>query len=185
MHITIKNIKGEDCACDALIFLFSDDPADELRQLPRQMASHVKEVVSKEFSGKQNEVFLMKSPDSLKAGRLLLVGLGKRDQITAEKIRQAGGRAATYLRGMGMKKVALSGDFFSGLKISPAEFIEGALLGLYSYRKYRKEEDNRKSLESITILVGGHKRARLWHQAGGGRDRRCLFCQRPGQYTCQ
>ena len=88
----------------------------------------------------------MKAPDSVKPERLLLVGLGKRDQISAEKIRQAGGKAATYLRSMGMKKAALSTDFLSGLKISPAEFIEGALLGLYTYRRYKKDGD-KKSLE--------------------------------------
>ncbi len=152
MNIDIKNIKGEDCACDALIFLFPEDAAEELKKLPRAIAPFIKKVFSKEFSGKQNEVFLMKAPDSVKPQRFLLVGLGKKDRISAEKIRQAGGKAATYLRSMGMKKAALSTDFLSALKISPVEFIEGALLGLYTYRKYKKDED-KKFLENITLLA--------------------------------
>lgn len=151
MNIAIKNIKGEECVCDALIFLFSEDGAKELKSLPQPIAPLIKQVFSKEFSGKQNEVFLMKAPDSVKPQRLLLVGLGRKDQISAEKIRQSGGKSATYLRSMGMKNIALSTDFLSGLKISPAEFIEGALLGLYTYMRYRKEENN-KSLEGITVL---------------------------------
>ena len=156
MNINIKSIKGEDCACDALIFLFSENGPEELKKLPRVMALLIKEVFSREFSGKQNEVFLMKAPDSVKPERLLLVGLGKRDQVSAEKVRQAGGKAAVYLRGMGMKHVALSTDFLSELKISPAEFIEGAMLGLYTYNKYKKKE-NHKSLAGITVLAKSSK----------------------------
>jgi len=152
MNITIKNIRGEECACNALIYLFSEGGSEGLKKLPPTIASLIKQVFSKEFSGKQNEVFLMKAPDSVEPERILLVGLGKKDQISAEKVRQAGGKAATYLRSMGMKRAALSTDFLFGLKISPVEFIEGALLGLYTYRRYKKDEDKR-SLESITLLA--------------------------------
>ena len=152
MNIDIKSINGEDCACDALIFLFSEDRPEELKKLPRSIVPLIRQVFSKEFSGKQNEVFLMKAPDSVKPERLLLVGLGKRDQVSAEKIRQAGGKAATHLRSMGMKKAVLSTDSLAALKISPAAFIEGALLGLYSYRGYKKDGD-KKSLEKITLLA--------------------------------
>jgi leucyl aminopeptidase len=150
MNIQIKSIKGEDFACDVLICLFSEDASKELKA-PGAISGLVKQIFSTEFSGKQNEVFLLRAPDSVKPERLLLAGLGKRAQITPEKIRQAGGRAAAYLRNMGLKKAGLSTDVLSELKISPAEFIEGALLGLYNFRKYRKEED-KKSLESITVL---------------------------------
>ena len=152
MNIDIKSINGEDCACDALIFLFSEDRPEELKKLPRSIVPLIRQVFSKEFSGKQNEVFLMKAPDSVKPERLLLVGLGKRDQVSAEKIRQAGGKAATHLRSMGMKKAVLSTDSLAALKISPAAFIEGALLGLYTYRRYKKDDD-KKSLENITLLA--------------------------------
>jgi len=152
MNITIKNIRGEDCACDALICLLFEGGSEVLKKMPQAIVSLVKQVFSKEFSGKQNEVFLMRAPDSVKPGRLLLVGLGKKDQISAEKIRQAGGRAATYLRSMGVKKAALSTDLLYGLKISPAAFVEGALLGLYNYKRYKKDED-KKSLESLTLLA--------------------------------
>ena len=152
MNIDIKSINGEDCACDALIFLFSEDRPEELKKLPRAIVPLIRQVFSKEFSGKQNEVFLMKAPDSVKPERLLLVGLGKTDQVSADKVRQAGGKAATHLRSIGITKAALSTDFLTALKISPAEFIEGALLGLYTYRRYKKDED-KKSLENITLLA--------------------------------
>ena len=152
MNIDIKSIKGENCACDALIFLLPENGQEGLKKLPRVIEPLIKQVFSREFSGKQNEVFLMKAPATVKPERIFLVGLGKREQISAEKVRQAGGKAATYLRDMGMKKAALSTDFLSELKISPAEFIEGALLGLYTYKKYKKNGNN-KALVNITVLA--------------------------------
>jgi leucyl aminopeptidase len=152
MNVNIKSIRGEDCACDALIFLFPEEGLKELKKAHEAIAALVRQVFSKEFSGRQNEVFLMRAPDSAKPQRLLLVGLGKKEQITAEKIRQAGGKAAVHLRNMGMKRAALSTDFLSELKISPVEFVEGALLGLYTYKRYKKDED-KKALVSLTVLA--------------------------------
>jgi leucyl aminopeptidase len=151
MNIYIKSVRGEDFACDALICLLSEDGAKELKKDSGAIPALIKQAFSTEFSGKQNELFLLRAPDSVKPARLLLVGLGKKDQITAEKIRQAGGKAATYLRRMGLKKAALSTEIISESRKSPVDFIEGALLGLYNFRRYKKEED-KKSLDSITIL---------------------------------
>lgn len=152
MNIHIKNISGEECACDALILLLSEDHPEALEKLPAAIEPSVRQVFSKEFSGKQNEVFLMKAPDSVKPRRLLLAGLGRRDRISAETVRQAGGKAATHLRSMGIQKAALSCVSLTGLEISPAEFIEGALLGLYVYQRYKTDED-KKALESISLLA--------------------------------
>jgi hypothetical protein len=71
MNIDIKSIKGEDCACDALIFLFPENGPEGLKKLPRAIGPVIKQVFSKEFSGRQNEVFLMKAPDTVKPERLL------------------------------------------------------------------------------------------------------------------
>jgi leucyl aminopeptidase len=151
MNIYATKIRGESFACDALICLIPEDGAKELKKYSGAISGLIKEVFSTEFNGKQNEVFLLRAPDSVKPDWLLLVGLGKRDQITADKIRQAGGKAATYLRSMGMKKTVLSTDFLSEIRMSPVEFIEGALLGLYNFKRYKKDED-KKSLDSIAVF---------------------------------
>ena len=52
---------------------------------------------------------------------------------------------------MGMKKVALSTGVVFSFNLSPVNFVEGALLGLYTFKKY-KEEKNNKAIDSITLL---------------------------------
>lgn len=151
MNISIKNIRETDCLCDALILPVTEGDSKLYNKLGVSVQSLVKKVFSKEFKGKQNEVLLVPAPKDIKPERILFVGLGKKNEISAERIRQAGGRAAVYLRDMGMKKVALSTGVIFSFNLSPINFVEGALLGLYTFKKY-KEEKNNKTIDSITIL---------------------------------
>jgi len=84
--------------------------------------------------------------------RILLAGLGKKKEISPETVRQAGGRAASHLRASGVGTAALSTTFLSTLEMSPADFVEGALLGSYAFRRYRKNGDNHKELKSLAVL---------------------------------
>lgn len=151
MNISIKNIRETDCVCDALILPVTEGDSKFYDKLGVSVQSLVKKVFSKEFKGKQNEVLLIPAPKDIKPERILFVGLGKKSKISAERIRQAGGKAAVYLRDMGMKKVALSTGVIASLNLSQESFIEGALLGLYVFKKY-KEEKNNKTIDNITIL---------------------------------
>ncbi|MBI5204684.1 MAG: leucyl aminopeptidase [Nitrospirae bacterium] len=151
MNISIKNIRETDCICDALILPVTEGDSKLYDKLGVSVQRLVRKVFSKEFKGKQNEVLLVPAPKDIKPERILFVGLGKKSEISAERIRQAGGRAAVYLRDMGMKKVALSTGGIASLHLSQVSFIEGALLGLYTFKRY-KEEKNNKAIGSITIL---------------------------------
>jgi len=151
MDLYLKNIREMECACDALILPFTEGDAGLYSRLGRSGQRIIHRVFSREFNGKSNEVLLIPSPEDTKPERLLLVGLGKGDKVSAENLRQAGGKAAAYLRDMGMKRVALSTSVISSLQLSPVDFVEGAMLGLYTYRKYSKEK-NKKGIKGITIL---------------------------------
>ncbi len=151
MNVSIKNSKEKDCACDALILPFSEGDAHLSKNLDQATLHLIKRVFSKEFRGKLNEALLIPAPEDIKPERILLIGLGKKADISAEKTRQAGGKAAVYLHGLGIKKIALSTDAFSSPGISPADFLEGFLLGLYTFRKYTGEK-NKKTIDSFIVL---------------------------------
>ncbi|HBR22745.1 MAG TPA: hypothetical protein DD713_09385, partial [Nitrospiraceae bacterium] len=157
MKRSVKNIRETDCACDALILPITEGDSDLYKNLRASIRDLIKKIFSKEFSGKLNEVLMIPAPSDIKAERILLIGLGKKGEVSAERIRQAGGKAAVYLRDKGMKKIAVSTNLISSLKLSPLNFIEGALLSLYKFERYRKEKNSRK-IESITILSKTSKR---------------------------
>ncbi len=151
MNIYIENIREVDCVCEALILPFTEGDSGLYAGLDSTTLKLIKKSFLKEFRGKQNEVLLIPAPENIKPERILLVGLGKKDEISTEKVRQAGGKAAVYLRDMGMSRIALSTGIISSLRISPAYFIEGSLLGLYTFKKYIGEKDN-KALDAILVL---------------------------------
>lgn len=159
MNLDIKNIKEAEYACDVLILPFTEGDSGLYDISFPSIAKLARKIFQKEFHGKQNEVLITPAPDNVKPERILFIGLGNKNEISSEKIRQAGGKSAVYLRDMGMIKIALSTSVLSSLEISPAVFIEGFLLGQYAFKKYLKEKNNRP-IGSISILSKISKRLR-------------------------
>ena len=151
MNIYIKNIREEDFACDTLILPVTEGNPGSYSRLSPAASGLISKLFSREFRGKECELLLFPAPESIRPERILLVGLGKKDGISAEKVRRAGGKAAAYLRNMGMKRVALSTGVLSSLKMSPVDFIEGSLLGSYSFNRYVGEKD-KKNIAAVVIL---------------------------------
>ena len=159
MKIPVKNISETNCACDALILPFVEGDSEFYKKFGSAFQKQIRKAFSKEFHGKRNELLLMPAPEGIKPERILLIGLGKKNEVSAENLRQAGGKAAVHLCDKGMKKIAVSTSLISSLKLSPLNFIEGALLSLYKFERYRKEKDNKK-IDNITILSKTSKRLR-------------------------
>ncbi|MBI3377984.1 MAG: leucyl aminopeptidase [Nitrospirae bacterium] len=157
MKILVKNISETNCACDALVLPFIEGDSEFYKKFGSAFQKQIRKAFSKEFHGKRNELLLMPAPEGIKPERILLVGLGKKNEVSAEIIRQAGGKAAVHLRDKGMKKIAVSTTLISSLKLPLVNLVEGALLGLYTFDRYKKEKKNKK-IESITILSKISKR---------------------------
>jgi leucyl aminopeptidase len=156
MHISIKDIKEADCVCDALILPFTEGDSGIYDDLGLSLSRLIKRFFFGEFHGRLNEVLLLPAPEDFKPEKILLTGLGKKDEISADKVRQSGGKSAACLRDMGMENIALSTGIFSTLGSSPIDFVEGALLGLYTFKKYVEEKDE-KEIGGISVLSKGTK----------------------------
>ncbi len=112
---------------------------------------------SGEFSGKPNQATLLHVHGDLGAKRVLLVGLGKRDQVTLERIRQGMGTAAK--RAKQVKAKSLIGLLPELPKpkgqvdeIAQA-MIEGVILGNYQFTEYRTDSPkDQPVLQSCSLL---------------------------------
>lgn len=157
MKVIIQDIREADCVSDALILPLREGegvaPYKEIDSLLKGLIGRV--ISAGEFEGKQNQLTLLHTMDKIKPLRILLVGLGKKGEVTSEKLRQAGGKAISHLNGLGVGVISLSTGSFDR---SPAPFIEGGLLSLYRFEKYKKEKSRPKDIEKI-IVIGRPERA--------------------------
>jgi leucyl aminopeptidase len=114
------------------------------------------------IKGKLNEITPLHSLGKLPAGRVIVLGLGKKKELTANKVRGAVAETCRYLRGKSVTSVAsiILGEGINGIKSDDdiQAMTEGAVLGLYTFRRYiTKKEDNLGEIKEFTI-IGKEKR---------------------------
>jgi leucyl aminopeptidase len=152
MEIILANISEREAKCDALILPVYEDegvrPYQEIDNLLEGVPSEA--IKNREFAGKLKQAYLIQTFGRLAARRVLLLGLGKKSEITPERLRLAGGRAVSLLTESGAREAALSTSAIKDL--SPVDFLEGGLLARYKFRLYKREE-NGKDLEKIILLT--------------------------------
>lgn len=104
------------------------------------------------ITGASDEVRKVPAGSEIRAGVLVLVGLGARGDdglFDTERVRRAAGAALRELAGTSSVGVALPTTAVADL----AAVAEGALLGAYAYERYRAEEDAGRTTPPTTIQV--------------------------------
>ena len=108
-----------------------------------------------QFRGASNETALLPHD-----GRwTLAVGLGKSEELSADRARQLAGTAAKVARARGFRHLVLPAlhepAMGSGAEIAQT-LIEGALLGLYRYDRFKQRpaHERRRRIEALTLHVG-------------------------------
>ncbi|MBI2868628.1 MAG: leucyl aminopeptidase [Chloroflexi bacterium] len=180
MAIEIK-VTGEDIAgvrAGAIIlghYEGSPAPGDELAGIDRSLDGGISQLIAQgEIKGKLNEITLVHSLGRVPASRVVVIGLGKKPELDAAKVRGAFAEACRYLRGRGVEDIAVTllGDGVNNITAESAAgaLAEGALLGLYTFRKYMtKKEDEPREIKQIAI--GGNEAKRPDMERGAGRGR--------------
>ena len=78
--------------------------------------------------------------------RIVVLGLGKKQELTVNKVRGAMAEACRYLRGKGVTSIAsiIIGEGINRIKTDDAvqAMTEGAILGLYTFRRYITKKEN-------------------------------------------
>lgn len=160
MRVTVQVGKAETAATEVLVLTHCDGEGlgkQDAALLDRALGGSLRKLVqSKEFEGKTNEVLLYHTQGSVPAKRLVLVGLGKKNDVTLETIRQAMGTAAKRARQakVGSFTVVLptvTPAGMSSVEVAQA-MVEGAILGSYQFTVYRTAAAEH-AVEGMKILV--------------------------------
>ncbi len=111
---------------------------------------------SGDFTGKQNQVLPIYRHNGAAAKRVLLVGLGKKEEFELESVRNASGKVAQYVRELGLKSY-VTGVFGEKSTFKVADLVqaqvEGAQLALYSFQRFKSSQEKKNQVDSLEVYV--------------------------------
>ena len=110
-----------------------------------------------DFTGKQGQTSLLYAGEALAARRLLLVGLGERSLFTPEKLRRAAATVSRRSRTLKARTAAfvLPSPEDSDVRGAARATAEGAVLGLYTFDRYRTQKSQNEEPEGFDLILGG------------------------------
>ncbi len=105
------------------------------------------------FRGDPGEVLRVPTAGTIKAGQLLVVGLGGRDELTPERVRRASGVAARNTGNAASVALALPAEDAEHVRA----VADGFLSGSYSFKRYKSRSDD-AGLADVSILSDAARR---------------------------
>ena len=162
MNILVKTEDATTVSTDVLICLSYEKEktwSKTIAGLDKKLGGQLSDLrKSGEFSGKANQTTLLHLNGKLGSKRVLLVGLGTRETLTLERVRQAMGTAVKRARPVKAKDMAcVMPDVpktIGQLDTVAQAMVEGVMLGDYRFTEYRTDySEDRKILQSCTLLT--------------------------------
>ena len=83
---------------------------------------------------------------------IMIIGLGKKEDVTTSKYREAAGKAASTFQKMKKTHLLLEAEHTEGL-LDCDNFVEAIVLGQYHYNEFKSIEDDKKPVDITEICV--------------------------------
>ncbi len=107
-----------------------------------------------EFKGGLGELLTIHSMGRMATKRVIVAGLGAQDKVTPQSLRRASAVAARHAQTTGAHSITLALQGLDNENDVQAE-VEGALLGLYTFKMYKQSEQksNGKGVSQLRVLA--------------------------------
>ncbi len=113
-------------------------------------------ITAGEIKGKAGELTLVHSLGRIPASRVIVAGLGKQAEFSADCVRRVSAEASRFARSRAARRVAtiVHGAGAGGLPPdrSAQAITEGAILGLYRFRRHISKEPENGDIEQLLIV---------------------------------
>lgn len=129
----------------------------EIGAVDRALGGNIKQLIAQgEIKGKPGEVTLVHTLGKLPALRVAVLGLGKKEDMTGDKVRRAAAEAARFLRKKGVDNFATvalgAGTGGIDRETSAQLMTEGVLLGTYAFLKHITREPEYREIKQVVIV---------------------------------
>ncbi|MEE8353995.1 MAG: M17 family peptidase N-terminal domain-containing protein, partial [Dehalococcoidales bacterium] len=165
LEVVTGDISG--VAADAIVvgLLEGNDSLDgETGAVDAALDGAIRQLIDQgETKGKLGENTLVHTLGKLPAARVVVAGLGKEVDLTEDKVRGVVAGTCRLLRGKGVRSIATVplGAGLAGIGDAAAAQVvaEGALLGLYRFRRHKSGgNDDNGDIERLAIVAAGDER---------------------------
>jgi leucyl aminopeptidase len=160
LEITIAAGDISQFEADAIILNLlegTEDLSGDLSAIDSSLDGGISQLIAQgEIKGKLGENTLVHSLGKLPVARVVITGLGKESELTQDKIRGVVAGTCQMLRGKNVKSIVTvpQGAGVAGITHEAAAqaIAEGALLGLYTFRRHVTKEPEHGQIERLTIV---------------------------------
>ncbi len=160
MDIKVKAGKLTQQTTDALIVgLFEGEKrlSGEIAELDKALEGAIVQSIKQErLTGKLGESEIFHSMGDLSANLIAVIGLGKKDEFTADKLRSAVAGSCRTLRQKKTYSITIQPLGAGVGKVTPTDaaqaITEGAILGLYTFRRHITKKPEYAEIKEITIV---------------------------------
>jgi leucyl aminopeptidase len=162
---------------DVLVILCTEEDVaqrpESLTRFTRDVPAHLRRKV---FQGKDGQTLLL-VPHRMKAHHLLLVGAGKAERLSLEKLRRAAGTAVRTANGVKATTLAFALPHRRLLRegsweVSPCPYPlliramgEAAILANYRFQKYISSANGKPTVRTVTFVADTEREAGLLRSA--------------------
>jgi len=160
--VEIKVIVGDiaKTEADAIVVNFFEETErldGDIAAVDKALEGAISQLISQgEIKGKLNEITIIHGLGKLPAPRVVVAGLGKKQELSQDKVRGAVAETCRLLRQKGVDSIATiaQGAGMAGISLESATqaVTEGALLGVYSFRRHMTKEAEYGEIKQLTIV---------------------------------
>ena len=151
MKIKIQNIPKK----TQLLCGFALENSDKVLGLPKLDAktSFAVNQSLKDIEGKLGKLSIIPSIGKKQFERILIAGIGKKEDITKDSFRQISGKIAQKARELKLKEfsIIVPPSFIMNQISSSAQIVEGSKMALYKFEKFKAEKE--ENSPDMTIIV--------------------------------
>ena len=160
MKVNVKEGNIAEFKSEAIIIPHFEDVKElegKAELLNKKSGGLIQEIIAGgDFEGKHLQVSVTYTRGSIPAKRFIMIGVGKKADLTLEKLRGAYATAARQVRTLKLKEFSTSLDFISinqPLGQTAQAIVEGVLLGLYQFTPFKTvERDKIREIKEFTIV---------------------------------
>ena len=118
-----------------------------LGKINEKINASVKESV-KETKGKVGAMSFVSTLGMISPKKILIVGLGPKNKLSTDVLRNVSGKIAQKVRSMGLPEfsIIVPSGFPIDSNTSISAIVEGAVLSMYSFDTYKKEKNEKSPI---------------------------------------